>query len=129
MSTSLGPVQCKNCACVLNESPSLPVDQRQPCQSCGSLNRHHNAELAERVEARASLGLKHKRPGFKKPIYEEVVKPDLHRKTNRWSFLVRIIDRYRNRYREHITDIESGRVVRSVDEPLTDHVNRGSAKK
>jgi len=39
------------------------------------------------------------------------------------------VDRIRNRYYERIIDKESGEVVREVDEPLADHVGRGSAKK
>jgi hypothetical protein len=62
-------------------------------------------------------------------IYEEVGGDDLHRKTGLWSRLLRIIDRQNNRYKEEITNAETGEVLRSVDEPLSDHKDRGSARK
>lgn len=129
MSVLIGSVQCGGCKQPIDESPSLPVEQRKPCSSCGSLGRIHNVEIQEEVQLSAGLGIKQRRPGFKKPIYEAIGRPDLHRNTGRLSFLVRIIDRLRNRYHEHITDIETKEVIRSVDEPLTAHVNRGSATK
>jgi hypothetical protein len=39
-----------------------------------------------------------------------------------------VIDRRGNRYFEHITDNETGEIIRVVDEPLTDHRGHGSAK-
>lgn len=47
----------------------------------------------------------------------------------RWHRLSRVIDRRGNRYTEHIEDAETGQVVRHVDEPLTKHTGRGSARK
>ena len=75
------------------------------------------------------LGLKHRRPGFKKPIYEEISGDDLHRKTGLWSHLLQVIDRQNNRYRKLVTNAETGEILRSVDEPLDEHTGRGSAKK
>jgi len=113
----------------LNESPQLLPEQRPPCPACGSTTRNFTVEVHEQVTVREKLGLKHKRPGFKKPIYEEVSGDDLHRKTGLWSKLLRIIDRHNNRYKEEIVNSETGEVLRSVDHPLTDHIGRGSAKK
>src|SRR5450759_2043363 len=129
MSVSIGPVQCGGCRQNLEESPSLLPRDRLPCPACGSMTRIHNVEIQETITFRTKLGLKHKRPGFKKPIYEEVGGDDLHRKTGLWSRLLRIIDRQNNRYKEEITNAETGEVLRSVDEPLSDHRDRGSAKK
>ena len=44
-----------------------------------------------------------------------------HRKSARWHRLTRIIDRLRDRYYEHVTDAETGVVVRHIDERLSDH--------
>ena len=77
---------------------------------------------------REKIGLKHKRPGHKKPIYESVSGEDLHRATGQWNQLTREIDREKNRYKEVIVNPQTGKVVRHVDEPLTDHTGRGSAK-
>jgi hypothetical protein len=54
---------------------------------------------------------------------------DLHRQTNQWNKVDRDIDRENDRYRETITDGKTGKVIRSVDEPLSSHRGRGSAKK
>jgi hypothetical protein len=43
--------------------------------------------------------------------------------------LVRVIDRRNNRYRESVRDPSTGEVVRNVDEALTEHTGRGSARK
>ena len=128
MTVSVAAVQCSNCKRVLDESSSLPPEQRQPCPKCGSLIRTFNVEVSETVAAKTKLGLKHRRPGIKKPIYEEVSGDDLHRNTRLWSKLVRIIDRQNNRYVEKITNAETGECIRSVDELLTAHKGRGSAK-
>jgi hypothetical protein len=129
MSASTGPVLCGTCKQQLDESANLPPEERLPCPSCGSTTRIFSVEIRETVTLRSKLGLKHKRPGFKKPIYEEVSGDDLHRKTGLWSRLLRVIDRQNNRYKEEIIESETGKVLRVIDEPLTDHTGRGSAKK
>jgi hypothetical protein len=68
------------------------------------------------------------RPGVKKPIAETFQGDDIHRKTGRLSKIERIIDREHDKYRELITDSETGDVLRECNEPLTQHVRRGSAK-
>lgn len=78
---------------------------------------------------RERIGLKHKRPGHKKPIYESVSGDDLHRATGQWNHLTREIDRENDRYKERIVDSQTGEIIRQVEEPLTKHVGRGYAKK
>jgi len=63
-----------------------------------------------------------------KPFLEGKYGDDQFRRTGAWNKIERTIDRRGNRYRELITD-EEGNVVRDVDEPLTDHVGRGDAKR
>ena len=53
----------------------------------------------------------------------------LFNKTGDLHFITRIIDRWSNRYQERIIEVGTGRVVREVDEPLTEHRRRGSARK
>jgi DNA-directed RNA polymerase subunit RPC12/RpoP len=129
MSVSTGPVICATCKQQLDESADLLPQERLPCPSCGSKTRIFSVEVRETITPRSKLGLKHKRPGFKKPIYEEVSGEDLHRKTGLWSRLLRVIDRQNNRYKEAIVNSETGEVLRAVDEPLSDHIGRGSDKK
>lgn len=72
--------------------------------------------------------MKHRRPGHKKPILESVSGGDLYRDSGQWNHLTREIDRENNRYKEVILNPNTGEVIRSVDEPLTKHTSRGSAK-
>jgi hypothetical protein len=39
-----------------------------------------------------------------------------------------VIDRENNQYKEVIVNPETGELIRHCDEPLTEHINRGSAK-
>ncbi|MBA2372134.1 MAG: hypothetical protein H0V71_10890 [Chloroflexi bacterium] len=69
------------------------------------------------------------RPGVGKWFQKQKVGDEFHRLTARWHRLSRVVDRRRNRYREHIEDVETGDVVRHVDEALTDHTGRGDARR
>ena len=129
MTVSNGAVFCASCKGELKENPQLDPKDRSPCPKCGAKSRIFNVEVCEKLTFRTKLGLKHKRPGFKKPIYEEIGGDDLHHKTGVWSKFLRVIDRQNNRYRENIINSETGDVIRSVDEPLTEHRGRGSAGK
>src|SRR5438309_8885806 len=100
MTVSTGPVLCGSCKADLDESPQLNPEDRSPCPICGAKSRILNVEIHDKLTLRTTLGLKHKRPGFKKPIYEEVGGDDLHRKSGLWSKLLRVIDRQNNRYKE-----------------------------
>jgi hypothetical protein len=119
---------CSVCGAVIDEPASTPVEERRPCPSCGSTARTFSAHVHESVTFREKIGLKHKRPGHKKPIYESVSGEDLHRATGQWNQLTREIDRENNRYKEVIVNPQTGEVIRNVDEPLTSHTGRGSIK-
>jgi hypothetical protein len=45
------------------------------------------------------------------------------------SKIERVIDRENDKYYELITDSETGSILRECNEPLTQHVDRGSAKR
>jgi hypothetical protein len=125
---ALNPSYCGKCGELIQESPTtLPVD-RKPCPKCGSLARTLSDDVHESLTIREKIGMKHKRPGHKKPIYESVSGDDLYRVTGQWSKLTREIDRQNDRYKELIVDPKSGKVIRHCDEPLSVHTGRGSAK-
>lgn len=84
--------------------------------------------MQESVTLRWKYGLKQKRPGNKKPIYESVSGDDLHRATGQWNKLIREIDRENDHYRERIVNPQTGEVILDCDEPLTAHTGHGSAK-
>ena len=87
----------------------------------------------ETVTVDDGFALKHKRPGLKRPVHEQVNRPEVFRKTGEVRRVERMIDRSDPdpenwRYREKITE-ETGEVMREVDEPLKDHTGRGTAKR
>ncbi len=108
----------------LEEGNSSP---RKACPNCGSSVRHFGAHLFEPTTLHQKLAVKAKHPGSKRAFLESVAGDDLHRDSGNWSHVERVIDRSANRYRERIVS-ENGEVVREVDEPLTAHRGRGSAK-
>ena len=128
MNNFVDSVLCSSCKTLINEPPNISVDERKQCPNCGSLVRIFNADIEEKLTIREKIGLKHKRPGHKKPIYESVSGDDLHRATGNWNKLTREIDRENNLYKELIINPDSGDVIRNCQEPLSEHVNRGSAK-
>ena len=128
MPLSLGPIQCGGCMRSLDEPPSVPLEDRVPCHACGSIVRIYIAEMKATLIARTKLKLKHKRQGFRKPIYEQISGDDLHRNTGLWSYLLQQIDRLNNRYRKLVANAETGAILRFCDEPLDEHTDCGSAR-
>ena len=128
MSASINPSRCAACGRTIDDAASTLAVDRQPCPTCGSLARSFSMQVEETLSLREKLGLKHKRPGHKKPIYESLSGDDLYRETGQWNKLLREIDRENDRYKEVIINPENGDVLRQCDEPLSKHVGRGSAK-
>ena len=120
---------CSQCGTRIEEAPDTPIEEQKRCPVCGSTARTYTVHIHEHVALGLKWGLKHKRPGHKKPVYESVFGDDLHRKSGQWNHLTREIDREYNHYREFIVSPTTGEVIRSVDEPLTEHTGRGSARK
>ena len=60
---------------------------------------------------------------------EQQAGEELYRASGKWFQKERIIDRENDRYVERYTDTETGVVTRHCDEPLSQHVGHGSAKR
>ena len=60
---------------------------------------------------------------------EQQAGDDFHRASGKWFKKERIIDRENDRYYEKFTDPDTGVVTRFCDEPLSQHVGHGSAKR
>ncbi len=128
MSVSADFTSCTQCGTRIEEAHDMPIKARALCPTCGSTTRNFNVHIQEALTLGEKIFLKHKRPGHKKPIFEYVSGNDLHRNSGQWNHLTREIDRENDRYKELIINPKTGEVIRNVDEPLTEHTDRGSAK-
>jgi hypothetical protein len=75
---------------------------------------------------RASLGLKAKAAGAKRPFYELKTGADFWRLGSKWVQRVMIVDHRSDRYFERVTDGDN--VIHHCDEKLSEHRGHGSAK-
>jgi hypothetical protein len=121
-------VSCGGCGGSVPE-PGRIEDQK-PCPSCGSTARTFAVTLTDKAEAHDSLATKarHGDVGKVKPYREALGGFDYHRDSKEWRQVSRVVDREGDRYTERIVDA-AGNVVREVDEPLSDHRGRGTAKR
>lgn len=125
-SKSQETVRCYDCDALLpSNADKFP---RDPCPQCGSISRKIAAAISERETVREKIGLKQKRSGFRRAIYEEKSGDDFWRIKGKWMKVIQIVDRLNNRYRKKIVDPRTGETVRDTDEPLTEHQGYGSAK-
>lgn len=121
-------VACGNCGRALDETPDNDPAQRVACPTCGSLSRHISVELEGSLTLHGSIGVNLKRGGKGKAVLKLKSGDDFTVSTGRWAKLDRIVDREADRYYELVVDTETGEVLRYVDEPLSAHQGRGSAK-
>jgi hypothetical protein len=117
-------VTCKKCGTILEADPARP-----PCPNCGCAIRVSTVAVSDGLQLGDKIGMKHNRPGTKKPVYESVTGDDIFRKTGEMNKLSREIDRENDRYREKIVNPLTGEVIREVDEPLSAHRDRGTPRK
>lgn len=55
---------CGSCHKQLNELPSLPVNEREPCPDCGSTARIFEVQIPIEIKIRVALDLRQKRLGI-----------------------------------------------------------------
>lgn len=128
MSDELEFVACGNCGHKVDEVPGLSVGQRGQCQNCGSVQRTYGVVLSGQITPRSMLKFKARHEDRRKPFAWGKVGSDLHRKTGLWMRLERVFDRMNDWYSEHISERETGRVIRHVEELLSEHRGHGSAR-
>lgn len=132
-------VKCKNCQSVLLESDEIGFadEERQriqPCPNCGQIGLHVEAMVSETgIKLYDSVGIKAKRPGLKKPLYEAKLGASQSTATGEWNQVTQIVDRTNTThdvpwYTKRV-ETKDGEVLRDVSHPLSEHTGRGSAKK
>jgi hypothetical protein len=122
--TREGPF-CKECETLLGE-----IAEGAPCPRCGATARLF------KIGVHASITMRSKVAGVAYPpgkrgdhwFVRFVSGSDWWRKMGKWTHFNRIIDRRGNRYRETITDEETGETIHHCEEPLSEHRGHGSAK-
>jgi hypothetical protein len=100
------------------------------CPTCGCADRLISVSVGGSLELHSKLDLKKFRANESRTkglANHTRTGDDLHRDTGQWRRVTRVIDYENDAYFEHIED-HDGNVVRHVDEPLSQHRGRGSAK-
>ena len=84
-----------------------------------------NLEIHDKMQAK----IKNDNFPSNKKVRKEIISGDEKRKDNdTWVNKERVIDRDKDFYKEKVTDLKTGKVLRDIEEPLSKHINRGSAK-
>ncbi|MBB3045890.1 uncharacterized Zn finger protein (UPF0148 family) [Litorivivens lipolytica] len=103
------------------------------CPLCGGtkgkLDVGFSFGVAAQMDSVRVVGKNDSLPSKKKRRLEYRREHSLTVSTGRMSILERLIDKENDIYREKIIDKESGEIIHSDEEPLTDHTGHGSAKK
>ena len=121
-------VQCKECGANIDEVKGLPLEDRKKCPNCGSLNRAADQSCKGKLEFLSALKMKGRRGGQGKPFLEVFTGWDYWVKMKRWVRKLRIINREKNTYLDHIEDPKTGNVIHHDEEDLSRQRGYGSAK-
>jgi hypothetical protein len=126
---SVERVICGRCEASIDEPPDVSAGDRKPCPRCGATTRRIDVAISATIEARSDLGLKQRRPGFKRPIHEQKSGSSFSVRLKRWMRRTRVIDRENDCYAEKVVDPQTGETVHHCDEPLSAHQGHGSARR
>jgi hypothetical protein len=126
--TAIFMPRCQNCNQEIDEPANIKPEDRLPCTNCASTSRALSISVHEVVHIHEMLNLKGRQGTGGRPLMEQRVGDDLHRKTGRWLKIERVIDRIKDWYKELITDPETGKAIHHTEERLSDHIGHGSAK-
>jgi hypothetical protein len=97
------------------------AEARQPCPRCGSTHRTFHQSVGGTLKPRGSYRLKHKRPGHKRPLYEEKLVHKRAKASGREARERLIIDRERKRkihQVDELTAVGDWERLHDEDEPL-----------
>ena len=103
----------------------------QQCPACGSdrLVVHVSATDTLSVASKELVTLTGRSGPGKKGIRFELIQGDeLTYATGLWATKRRLVDKENDRYQERVVEQGTGKVLRDIDEPLSAHRGRGSAR-
>jgi len=120
-------VCCGGCNILLEEKFGLPLEERKPCQKCGSTKRLLSVNVSVTAVARTGVAFKHRdRAG--KTLAEGKSGDEFYRKKGEWRKIERTIDHAKNWYKKTIRDAKTGKILYRQEEPLDKHIGHGSDK-
>jgi phage FluMu protein Com len=125
-------VTCSECGENLpSEWAHSTVEEK--CPKCGSINKLIGLSITESVDFDLHENVKGKLKdrnfnSKKNPRYEFFEGDDLRKNDGKWMKKSRVIDKDNDKYKEVVTDPNSGEVIHENEESLSDHFGHGSAK-
>ena len=121
-------IYCDYCAAPVAEATELPpLGEHPPCPECGSRQRFYRWTGENAGHVKMTMTVAKKRGERRSPI-EEISGDVYSHSLGRMVRIRRLIDRRRDWYYERVMDPETRQVLREVEEPLSQHQGRGSAK-
>lgn len=123
-------VSCEDCGA---DFPSeLAGSEDRHCTKCGSSRLVVHLTFAEEVQVRDRLRGRVKDPAYnlkKNPRVRFEVGASYSHKAKKWMHRERLMDRVHDRYREVVSDPDTGQVVHRCEEPLSKHRGHGDDKR
>jgi hypothetical protein len=119
---------CDHCGAEIGESADLPpLGEHSSCPECRSDERFFRwtGENAGYITMRSTV---RRKPGQRRSPFEELSGDVYSHSLGRMVRIHRTIDRRRDLYYERVLDPDTREVLREIEEPLSQHRGRGSAK-
>jgi hypothetical protein len=103
------------------------ADGATACGSCGrALNRLYHMDVSSSVTVHDAIGLKHRRPGVRKPLLE--LRQGASRSADgTFAVIEQVVDRVRKVYRKRVV-LADGTVSKNVEGSLQDQSLHGAQK-
>ena len=101
-----------------------------PCSECGSLSQAIGSFTVAGLEIFPCIDVRVQNPKYqgRRKYIREVKSVAEHSVDGRLVRKNRLIDRGNNRYREKVTAVDTGEIIRHADHKLSEHTGRGSDK-
>ncbi len=81
------------------------------------------------IKIREMVRARGKQQGTKGYVFETMRGDEFYRDQGKWVLKERMLDWKNDRYREVVTDPETGAIIHECSEPLSEHRGHGSAKR
>jgi len=121
---------CKSCGRPIDEAEERETP-RKPCPRCGCTKQSSNLDFADEMAVGDLLAAKDYAAGKsrKKGLRKESKDgASFSQDRQRFMQLHQLVDHENGRYVKVVQDPKTEEVIRDLDEPLSDHTFRGSAK-